>query len=482
MTRRTHNGTHSRRLAALAVVPLLVIGPAQTASPSAPTARAAAAGPASNGMIATFAWKPGAHISDDLDLVVMKPDGSSAQVLVEAAARRSLCGFDLDWSPDGNRIAWASGGEVWSIKADGSDRQKVADGCVSHLEWSPDGGTLAVEIDSRTGMLSIPGGAFAWLRSCEYGELGATFSPDGSKVSAVATADCDTDPSGWGVYGFNVADGSLDARYADTNLRSQPPNGWLAAIPSSADWHPSQDLILMTMADGSEGGTCHSIGQTGGWNNSDLFTVTPSTDSPLTKVGATSGEFELSEHDASWSPDGQRILFTGDRNLSCQNSSYVRSGVELYSMGANGSSTTKIWTPWNAGLGFVRSSWQPCVAATLTCAPVPPPPVPPTPPVPPGTTPTPIPLPATAPSRMKAPRLVVRGAKATVRWAAASANGSAVSAYVVDISKGKDKTVKGSVRKTVFRHLNPGRYKFRVAATNAVGTSHYSAPAKIRIR
>ncbi len=49
-----------------------------------------------------------------------------------------------------------------------------------------------------------------------------------------------------------------------------------------------------------------------------------------------------------------------------------------------------------------------------------------------------------APSRMKAPVLLVRGTKVIVRWTAASANGSAVSKYVVDISRGKDKTVTGS--------------------------------------
>ena len=353
------------------VVPLLVMGAAQAATPSAGTASAAVAGPVTNGMVATFAWQPGAHISDPLDLVVMKPDGSGALVLVAAAAQRSLCGFDLDWSPDGNRIAWASGGQVWSVKADGTDRKHLADGCVSHLDWSPDGGTLAVEIEGRTGLLSVPGGSFTWLRGCDYGESGASFSPDGSTLSSVATADCDSDPIGWGIYGFDVSDGALDARYADTNLRSQPPNNYLDAIPNGAEWHPTQDLILMSMDDGSEGGTCHPIGQTGQWNNSDLFTVPASTDSPLTKVGSTSGEFALWERDASWSPDGQRILFTGDRNLSCQNSSYVHSGVELFSMNTNGSSTTKIWTPWNVGLGFVGSSWQPCTALTLTCVPVP---------------------------------------------------------------------------------------------------------------
>lgn len=158
MTTRIRTGVRRRATVALAtVVPLLVMGPGQTATPSAATASAAAVGPVTNGMIATFAWQPDAHISEELDLVVMKPDGSGAQVLVSAAAKRSLCGFDLDWSPDGNRIAWASGGQVWTIKADGTDRQHLADGCVSHLDWSPDGGTLAVEIEGRTGLLSLPG-------------------------------------------------------------------------------------------------------------------------------------------------------------------------------------------------------------------------------------------------------------------------------------------------------------------------------------
>lgn len=488
-----------RGLVALALaVPLLVVGSVQTA-PSTASTSTTAAEVVTNGMIATFAWNDGAHISDPLDLVVMNADGSGAQVLVSGAAQRSLCGFDLDWSPDGNRIAWASGGEVWAIAADGTDRQKLADGCVSHLEWSPAGDTLAVEIDSRTGLLTVPGGGFTWLRDCNVGELGATFSPDGSTLSAVATQDCDGDPLGWGVYGFHAADGALDARYADTNLRSQPPNGMLAAIPSSAEWHPSQDLILVGMDDGSEGGDCHPLGQTGQWSNSDVFTVTPTVDSPLSKVGSTSGEFDLSERDASWSPDGLRILFTGNRNLSCQNSSYVASGVELFSMSANGSSVTKIWTPWNLGLGFVGSSWQPCTAQTLTCVVGPPPPPPDTdgdgtpdssdacptlagPESNAGCPIDPPPSDATAPSRMDAPRVTVRGAKAIVRWTAARDNGSPVTAYVVDISTGRDKTVGGAVRRAVFRQLEPGRYRFRTKATNAVGSSSFSPRTSARIR
>ena len=214
--------------ALLTAVPLLVAAGAQPAAAELPGTAAAT----TNGMIATFAWKPGAHISSPLDLVVMNADGSGAQVLVPAAATRSLCGFDLDWSPDGNRIAWASQSEVWAVDADGTDRTLLANGCVSHVEWAPDGATLAVEIDSRTGLLTVATGAFEWLRPCAYGELGATFSPDGTRMTGVGTADCDQDPIGWGIYGFDVADGSLDARYADTNLPRPAARHARTAIPS----------------------------------------------------------------------------------------------------------------------------------------------------------------------------------------------------------------------------------------------------------
>lgn len=510
----------SARIAtALVVVAPLLAAAGPPALASGATSPTAAATP-SNGMIAVFAWKAGAHISEDLDLVVMNADGSGAQVVVPGAATRSLCGFDLDWSPDGNRIAWASGGQVWTVRADGTERTNIATGCVSHVEWSPDGTTLALQIDSRAGLLTVETGVFRWLRSCAYGEPDATFSPDGSQMASVATADCDSDPIGWGIYGFEVADGTLDARYADTNLRSQPPNNHLAAIPKGAEWHPTQPTILTTMRDGSEGGTCHALGQTGSWNNSDLYTVAASSDSALVKVGSTSGEYALSESDASWSPDGQRILFSGDRNVSCQGGAYVRSVPELFTMDPDGSSVTKVWTPWSAELGFVGSSWQPCTAATSTCEPVAPldsdgdqvpdtadacpttpgpasnagcpedvpPPVgdpDPTPTDPTPTVPVPIVSPspvATAPSRLGAPRVTVRGRKAIVRWSAARPNGSEVRSYLVDISRGKDRRVAPWQRKTVFKGLPPGRYRFRVAATNDVGRSPFSVWVRARIQ
>jgi hypothetical protein len=112
------------------------------------------------------------------------------------------------------------------------------------------------------------------------------------------------------------------------------------------------------------------------------------------------------------------------------------------------------------------------------------PPTPPTPaptPVPPAPTPTTATPTATAPLRMAAPKVKVKGRKVTVRWAGATSPTSAVTTYLVDLSKGTDRSAKGSARKLVLK-LKPGRYKIRVAALNATGWSPSSAWAKVRVR
>ena len=83
---------------------------------------------------------------------------------------------------------------------------------------------------------------------------------------------------------------------------------------------------------------------------------------------------------------------------------------------------------------------------------------------------------------MNAPKAIVRGAKVIVKWKTAVTNGSPINRYLIDISKGRDKTANAGARKTVFKRLKRGRYKIRVAARNAIGTSPYSTWVKIRIR
>jgi hypothetical protein len=78
--------------------------------------------------------------------------------------------------------------------------------------------------------------------------------------------------------------------------------------------------------------------------------------------------------------------------------------------------------------------------------------------------------------------VAVRDRKAVVSWDAADPHGSAVTRYLVDLSKGTDRSVAGSALRIVLRNLDPGRYQVRLAARNALGDSPYSGWKRFRIR
>ena len=92
------------------------------------------------------------------------------------------------------------------------------------------------------------------------------------------------------------------------------------------------------------------------------------------------------------------------------------------------------------------------------------------------------PRPAGPPDQMAPPQVAVRGTKAIVTWRAATPHGTPVTGYLVDIDRGRDKSVQGDVRKAVFKNLERGRYRIRVAARSAAGTSPSSRWVKIRVR
>lgn len=93
--------------------------------------------------------------------------------------------------------------------------------------------------------------------------------------------------------------------------------------------------------------------------------------------------------------------------------------------------------------------------------------------------------PAGTPKKMARPKVSVKGRTVTVRWSKAKANGTPVTRYVVDVKPNrsvKDKTLRSSVRRTTLKKLKPGRYKVRVTARNAVGTSRPSSWVTFRVR
>jgi hypothetical protein len=101
------------------------------------------------------------------------------------AVRQLALGSEPAWSPDGQRLAYVRGGQVYVANADGSGETAVGPG--RYPSWSPDGGALAVSRTDGLGILQI-----YVLRLADGGATQLTFgtgsallpawSPDGTAI------------------------------------------------------------------------------------------------------------------------------------------------------------------------------------------------------------------------------------------------------------------------------------------------------------
>ncbi len=90
------------------------------------------------------AWSPNAERIAYVtrgDLWVADADGSHRARLVAQADQPA-------WGPNGRRLAFVRDGWVWTIRADGLDERKLARG--AHPDWSPDGTRIAFDRDGET--------------------------------------------------------------------------------------------------------------------------------------------------------------------------------------------------------------------------------------------------------------------------------------------------------------------------------------------
>jgi hypothetical protein len=345
----------------------LVTPVADAAIPAADAAALPADGPSSNGMLAFFSWAGSAgHISDPLDLMVVNPDGSNPQTLVPDAVERSLCGFGLTWSPDGNQIAYVSNDGLWMVDADGSNNRKIAQVCASEINWSPTGEWLALTVPNLSGVLLVhpDGTGSRFINTCFGGGSDGTFSPDGDLIALVGGAPCDA--SQWGIYVYDVATGDFINTVAVTQGRGM----FTDYTASDLAWSPDGSTILTWFQDLIQAGSCHALGQTGQYSTSDLWTAAANGSGPLVRVGSTTGEYDWKEWDPDWSPDGQKFAFAATRNTGCTTSAtYVPLGYEsLWTMNTDGTERQEIYVPPLGALtAVIDVDWQPCTATTTSC-------------------------------------------------------------------------------------------------------------------
>ena len=245
------------------------------------------------------------------DLYTMRADGSGRTQLTTLGPRRAT--NEPAWSPDGSRIAFTAAGQngrsrIWTIGADATRAQPLTPP-VPHNSfeqspaWSPDGTRIAfarlafLDESLRTSIVvaDADGSHERTLRSERLRRLGgtapSTWSPDGSSLLFTRSV---LDRHGYfrpSLYSIDVANRKERLLARDGGGGRYSPDGTRIAFVSVRD------------RNGDECGSDEC------WYNGELY-VMSADGSGMTRLSRT----KAAEEGPAWSPDGARIAFASNRN------------------------------------------------------------------------------------------------------------------------------------------------------------------------
>jgi Tol biopolymer transport system component len=261
--------------------------------------------------------------NEDSDVYSTGPDGTGLTPVLDSSEDEG----GARWSPDGSKIAFEKGGDVWVANADGTDQTDLTkdggDRSDDEPRWSPDGSRILFRSNRgksiQLWVMNADGSDPVRLTSTDgYGGEGS-WSPDGSKVVFAGY------PAGSGgpctdleLFVVN-ADGTGNAQLTDNAFFDGSPvwspDGSKIAFARSAQSDYAWDIYVMN-ADGSE-------------------------QTRLTDWVGFDGQ-------PVWSPDGAMIAFASDRDATAeqrqenQGNENPVAGISIYVMNADGSGVTRV--------------------------------------------------------------------------------------------------------------------------------------------
>jgi Tol biopolymer transport system component len=126
-------------------------------------------------------------------IYVMSADGTHERNLTEPTTAHPRRGGNDDadptFTPDGERIVFARGGDLWSIRVDGSGERRLTrtPAREAHPDLAPDGGRVVVEVTDANGerprlMTMRPDGSKRHVVPGTSGAGGPVFSPNGRHI------------------------------------------------------------------------------------------------------------------------------------------------------------------------------------------------------------------------------------------------------------------------------------------------------------
>ena len=251
-----------------------------------------------------------AEMGAALDIVLVRRDGSDLHALAP-----DIPGGDQtnpDWSPDGQRLAFAATAEdglvdVWTVDVDGSDAALLvdcADTCTALEEpaWSPDGASIAYtrlsEVDGAVvgtlEVIDLANSTVSVLATADpnHGFAGARWSPDGEQIvlEVVELAGPSLDSETLGVT-LSVLD------LGDPTPVFRPLTDPLL-FAQKADWSPDGDVIVYGARPSAES------------EELDLFLIRPD-GTGLTRLTELAAD-GASAKEPSFTSDGTEIVFVGE--------------------------------------------------------------------------------------------------------------------------------------------------------------------------
>ena len=184
------------------------------------------------------AWSPfGDHIAftrvntatELRDLWMMDADGSD-QTLVFAAPGANVT--SPTWSPNGQRLAFAAGGELWIGEPTGTPTPVPIDLDVVGVDWSPNGNILAISANQGVWLAASDGSGLTRIATGGRGD----WSPDGSRLVYEGVIGGKTGTA------IVNADGS-GAVFVGDLVEGEPP-GAMIRIGFDPTWSPDGSEII----------------------------------------------------------------------------------------------------------------------------------------------------------------------------------------------------------------------------------------------
>ena len=241
-----------------------------------------------------------------LILIVIFSEPSSAVIITNLTILDNANGCAPSWSPDGKKVAFGNGFDIWVIDTDNTNLTSLTSNLSSFdwtAAWSPDGKKIAF-MSSRSGNFDI------WVTDCDgtnttqlttgqSDEGYPAFSPDGKKIAFYSGRS-----KNWDIWVLDIQNGNL------TQLTFHPKNDMQPA------WSPDGKKIAFASFRGSKIDTDIWV------MGSDGSNLTQLTNDPA------------HEDHPTWSPDGTMIAFRSTRSKN----------PDIWVMNSDGKNQTQLTT------------------------------------------------------------------------------------------------------------------------------------------